>query len=57
MRALAGHFAEAAARAFVEGAMRMDADLAEAYSSLPWHRHTVAYLSGRAVPFRLSDLE
>jgi DNA-binding SARP family transcriptional activator len=55
--ALAGHFAEAAARAFVEGAMRMDADLAEAYSSLPWHRHTVAYLSGRAVPFRLSDLE
>jgi hypothetical protein len=41
----------------VEGAMRMDADLAEAYSRLPWHRHTVAYLSGRAVPLRLSDLE
>jgi DNA-binding SARP family transcriptional activator/predicted ATPase len=54
---LARNFAESAARAFVEGAMRMDADLAEAYSRLPWHRHAIAYLSDRSVPMRLSDPE
>jgi hypothetical protein len=55
--ARARHFAESAARAFVEGAMRMDADLAESYSRLPWHRHTIAYLCKRSVPIRLSDPE
>ncbi|HEY5096278.1 MAG TPA: AAA family ATPase [Candidatus Eremiobacteraceae bacterium] len=55
--ARAWHFAESAARAFVEGAMRMDADLAESYSRLPWHRHTIEYLSDRSVPIRLSDPE
>jgi hypothetical protein len=54
---LARHFAESAAVAFVEAAMRMEADLAEAYSRLPWHRHTIAYLCGRPVPLRLNDLE
>ncbi len=54
---LARHFAEVAARAFVDEAMRMDADMAEAYSHLPWHRHIIAYLSGRSVPMRLSESE
>ena len=43
----AQRFAELAARAFVDEALRMDADLAEAYSQLAWHRETFAYLNAR----------
>jgi|GEM_PF-4911898 len=40
-------FAEEAARAFGEDAMQMDADAAERWSLLPWHREIIAFLSGR----------
>lgn len=50
-------FAERAAKAFVDEALRMDADLAEAYLRLPWHIHATAYLAGRHVPLRLSDCD
>ncbi|HVS45496.1 MAG TPA: AAA family ATPase [Verrucomicrobiae bacterium] len=51
----AKRFAGIAARAFVDAGMRMGADLVELYCALPWHRDTIAYLSGRSVPLRLSD--
>jgi DNA-binding SARP family transcriptional activator len=38
-------FAERAALAFVDEALRMDADLAEAYAQLSWHRDTVDFLN------------
>jgi DNA-binding SARP family transcriptional activator/predicted ATPase len=53
-RAAAERFAQMAARAFATEAMRMDADLAEAYSRLPWHVDALAYLAGRAVPLHLN---
>ena len=45
----AQHFAGIAARAFVDEAMHMDADLAQAYSKLPWHRNVIDYLNGKPV--------
>jgi hypothetical protein len=45
--AAARRFAEEAARAFGEDAMQMDADAAECWSLLPWHREVIAFLSGR----------
>ncbi|MHB8434138.1 MAG: ATP-binding protein [Candidatus Tyrphobacter sp.] len=51
------HFAEAAARAFADGALRMPADLVDGYARLPWHRHAFAYLAGRQVPLRLDEAE
>jgi hypothetical protein len=44
----AQRLAERAARAFVDEALRMDADLAEAYARLPWHRETMDFLNGRS---------
>jgi len=46
--AKAQRFAERAAQAFVDEALRMDADLAEAYARLPWHRETMDFLNGRS---------
>ena len=51
--AAAQRYAWTSARAFVEEALRMDADLAESYSRLPWHVNATAYLAGRDVPLRL----
>lgn len=54
-REAAIRFAEASARAFAEDALRMEADLAETYAHLPWHRYAFAYLAGRDVPLRLDE--
>jgi DNA-binding SARP family transcriptional activator/tetratricopeptide (TPR) repeat protein len=51
----ARQFAERAARAFVDEATRMDAELAESYARLPWHMHAIAYLNDQPVPLRLRD--
>ncbi|MHB8461627.1 MAG: hypothetical protein ACYDA1_03175 [Vulcanimicrobiaceae bacterium] len=47
---LAQQFAQRSVAAFVDEALRMDADLAQAYASLPWHQHATAFLQGRSVP-------
>jgi DNA-binding SARP family transcriptional activator/predicted ATPase len=48
-------FAEVAVKAFVNEALRMNADLAEAYARLPCHQHAVAFVFGRSVPLRLDE--
>ncbi len=45
-------YARDAAAAAVDDAVRMPADLAEAYLQLRWHQETVAYLWGRPVSLR-----
>ena len=35
------------ARAFVDDALHMDAEAAECWSRLPWHREAIAFLAGR----------
>lgn len=47
--------AEEAARAFADGAMRMPADIVDAYARLPWHRDAFAFLAGRRVPLSLDE--
>ncbi len=37
----------------LDDALRMDAELAECYAHLPWHRSTIAYLAGREPPLRV----
>jgi DNA-binding SARP family transcriptional activator/tetratricopeptide (TPR) repeat protein len=54
--AMATHFAQAAARSFVDEALSMGPDLVEAYARLPWHQHCFAFLAGRGVPLRLDDV-
>jgi DNA-binding SARP family transcriptional activator len=44
----AQRFAELAVQAFVGEALRMDADLAEAYSQLAWHRDAMDFLNRQA---------
>jgi hypothetical protein len=48
-------WAQTAARAFVDEALRMDADLCEAYARLPCHRDAVDYLAGRGVSLWLPE--
>lgn len=52
---VAGTFAQRAAFAFVDEAMHMSADLAEAYSRLSWHRDVIDFLNGRSVPLTLAQ--
>jgi len=47
-------FAQDAAAAAIDDALRMPADLAEAYLRLRWHQETIAYLWGRPVPLRFT---
>ena len=55
--AKAMHFAQVAARSFVDDALSMGPALVEAYARLPWHRHCIAFLAGRRVPLRLDEAE
>jgi predicted ATPase/DNA-binding SARP family transcriptional activator len=45
--ASAERLARESARAFVDDALHMDAEAAECWSRLPWHREAIAFLSAR----------
>lgn len=48
----ASRLAAESARAFVDDALQLNAEAAELYCAMPWHREVIAFISGRGLPER-----